>query len=203
MMPIKSLLVALAIVSVPALASAQGYYNNRPAREPGGFHHREGLLMWGGSLGLGGMHDGGSGLTDCPGCDVQPLALEGDIHIGGMLTNRFALMFEGQVNSQRITADRFDDTFLTQGAAMLAAQYWVLPILWVKGGIGFSSLQADDGVFITDFGVGGAVMGAVGVELFSARNFALDLQGRIINGSYNSLDDNITSGTIGIGVNWF
>lgn len=203
MTPIKSFLVALAIVSVPALASAQGYYNNRPAREPGGFHHREGMLMWGASLGLGGMHDGGSGLTDCTGCDVQPLALEGDFHIGGMLTNRFALMFEGQVNSQRVTQDRFDDTFVTQGAAMLAGQYWLLPMLWIKGGIGFANLQVDDGVFLTDFGTGGAVMGAVGVELFSARNFALDLQGRIINGSYNSLDDNITSGTIGIGVNWF
>jgi hypothetical protein len=205
MKPIKSLFV-LAIVCIPALASAQGYYNGRggpPAREPGGFHHREGMLIYGAAIGFGGMNDGGSGLTDCGGCDVKPLAFEGDAHIGGMLSNQFGLMFEVQVNSQQVSADRFDNTFVTQGAAMIAAQYWVLPMLWIKGGIGFASLQVDDGVFVDDFGTGGAVMGAAGVELFSARNFALELQGRLINGSYNSLNDNITSGTIGIGINWF
>lgn len=205
MKPIKSLLVMFAILSVPALASAQGYYGGRrggPPREAGGFHHREGMLMWGGAVGLGGMHDGGSGVTSCSGCDVKPLTGEFDFHIGGMLTNRFALMFEGQVNTQRVSR-AFDDTYLSQGAAMLAAQYWLLPMLWVKGGIGFASLQVDDGYFVGDYGTGGALMGAAGVELFSARNFALELQGRVINGAYNGLGDNVTSGTIGIGVNWF
>ena len=47
------------------------------------------------------------------------------------------------------------------------------------------------------------MMGAAGFELMSARYFAVDLQGRIIEGTYNSLDDHITSGTIGLGLNWY
>jgi hypothetical protein len=206
MKPIKSLLV-LAIVCVPALAAAQGYYGGygRPrSAVPGGFHDRTGRLTWGFAVGLGGMHDGGSTITTCVNCDFKPLAFEGDFHLGGMLTPRFGLMFEGQVNGQTIQADRFNgDTFLTQGAAMIAAQFWIIPQLWVKGGLGLASLRVDDGVFVDDFGTGGAIMGAVGVELLSARNFALELQGRVIEGTYNSLNDNITSGTIGFGINWY
>ena len=46
-------------------------------------------------------------------------------------------------------------------------------------------------------------MGGAGFELLSARFFAVDLQARIIEGSYHGLDDNITSGTIGLGLNWY
>jgi hypothetical protein len=205
MKPIKSLFV-LAIVCAPALAAAQGYYGRPGQRSavPGGFHDRTGRLTWGIGGGIGFMHDGGSTITSCVNCDFKPLALEGDFHLGGMLSPRFGLMFEGQLNAQTVAADRFNgDTFVTQGAAMFAAQFWLLPQLWVKGGLGFASLRVDDGVFVDDFGTGGAVMGAIGVELFSARNFALELQGRLIEASYNSLNDNITSGTIGVGVNWY
>jgi hypothetical protein len=54
-----------------------------------------------------------------------------------------------------------------------------------------------------ELGSGIAFMGAIGVELLSARNFALELQGRFIEGEYNSGDDHITSGTIGLGLNWY
>jgi hypothetical protein len=205
MKPIKSLLV-LAIMCAPALASAQGYYNGRGQAQPvpGGFHNRMGRLSWGFGVGLGGMHDGGSAITSCANCDVKPLALELDAHIGGMITPRFALLFEAQVNGQTIHSDfRNGDTTLTQGAAMVAAQFWLLPQLWIKGGLGVANLQVDDTYVTEDFGTGGAVMGAIGVELLSARNFAVELQGRVIEGSYNSLDDNVTSGTIGLGINWY
>ena len=207
MKPIKSLLV-LAIVCAPLAASAQGYGPGYGRRHPGptanGFHDRTGHLTFGGSVGLGFMHDGGSAITSCANCDVNPLAFEGDLHIGGVLSPRFALMFELQGNLQTIHSDRVDgDTVLSQGAAMIAGQFWVLPQLWIKGGLGFAHLQVDDTFVTEDFGTGGAVMGAVGVELLSAPNFALELQGRLIEAGYNSLNDNVTSGTIGIGVNWY
>lgn len=204
MKPIKSLLI-LAILCAPALAMAQGYYGGgRGARPsgPGGFHDRTGRLTYGAALGLGGMHDGGSTITSCN-CDFNPIAFEGDLHIGGVLNPRLALMLELQLNSQFVDHSIDGDVFLTQGAAMFAAQFWVLPMLWVKGGIGFASLQVNDDYFTDEIGTGGAVMGAVGIELLSARNFALELQGRLINGSYNSLNDNITSGTVGLGINWY
>lgn len=205
MKPIKSLLV-LAILCAPALASAQRYYGRggpRPAA-PGGFHDRTGRLTWGFSVGVGGMRDGGSAITSCINCDFRPLALEGDVHLGGMLSPRFGLMFEGQLNGQIIESNfRTGDTILTQSAAMAAAQFWLLPQLWIKGGLGFAHLQVDDELFTEDFGTGGAIMGAIGIELLSARNFAVELSGRVIQGSYNSLRDNVTSGTIGFGLNWY
>jgi len=204
MKPIKSLLV-LAMVCIPALASAQGYYGNgRPGTVEGGFHNRVGRLTFGGSIGLGGMSDNGSAITSCDNCDYNPLAGEVDFHIGGVLTPRFALMFEGQANLQTIHSSfRDGDTVISQTAAMVAGQFWILPILWIKGGVGFSHLQVDNDYVTGDLGNGLAVMGAVGVELMSARNFALELQGRLIEGTYNSGDDHVTSGTVGIGVNWY
>ena len=92
---------------------------------------------------------------------------------------------------------------MSQNSLMIAGQYWLTPQLWIKGGIGLAHLQADDDYFTYDVGSGGAIMGALGFELMSARNFAVDLQGRIIQGSYNGLDDSVTSGTIGVGLNWY
>jgi hypothetical protein len=211
MKPIKSLLV-LAIVVAPGLASAQGYYGGPgygpgPAPVPGGYHNRAGRLAWGFSVGLGGMHDDGSGITQCTNCDYNPVAFEADGHIGGMLSPRFALLFEVQVNAQTVSQGSLssDDVVLSQSALMIAGQYWLTPQLWIKGGIGFSDLQAQNNSaqYTLDFGGGGAVMGGVGYELMSARNFALDLQGRLIEGTYNSGNDHITSGTVGVGLNWY
>jgi hypothetical protein len=120
-----------------------------------------------------------------------------------MLSPRFALLFEAQVNSQLVDNNSVNgDAFLSQGAAMIAGQFWLIPQLWIKGGIGFANLQVDDAFFTTDFGNGGALMGAIGVELLSARNFAIDLQGRVIEGLYSD-NYHVTSGTIGIGVDWY
>jgi len=206
MKPIKSLLV-LAFMCVPAIASAQGYRNGgrrHPGRAAYGFHNRAGHLTFGGSLGLGFMSDNGSHISSCNNCDYKPLAGEGDFHIGGMLSDRVGLMFEGQGNIQTIHSSfRDGDTVLAQTAAMVAGQFWVLPQLWIKGGLGFSHLSADNEFFTEDLGSGVALMAAAGVELFSARNFALELQGRIIEGTYNGGDDHLTSGTIGLGINWY
>jgi hypothetical protein len=208
MKPLKSLLV-LAVLLAPAVAGAQGYYGRGGgygAPLPGGFHNRMGRPIWGFSVGFGGMHDGGSGITMCDqSCDYSPAALEVDGHLGGMLSPRFGLMAEVQGNLQTVHSDFLNgDTVLTQSALMIAGQFWVTPQFWVKGGIGFADLYAQDDYGPTqDFGGGGAIMGAAGFELLSARFFAVDLQARIIEGSYHGLDDQITSGTIGLGLNWY
>jgi hypothetical protein len=207
MKPIK-LLVLLAVLLAPAIASAQ-YYSTGGGGYNGGygggphFHQRWGRLAWGFSVGLGGMHDDGSGITSCDNCS-NALAFEADAHIGGMLSNRFALLLEGQVNGRTVHSDAVNgDSVLTQNTAMIAGQYWLLPMVWIKAGIGLAGLEKDDTYVSYDYGTGAAIMGAVGIELLSARFFAIDLQARIIDGIYNGADANITAGTIGLGFNWY
>ena len=156
MKPINRLLI-LFVVFVPALASAQGYYGPGPGSPyPSGFHHRMGRLAWGFSVGLGGMNDNGSTVTSCDNCNYNPATIEFDGHIGGMLSPRFALLFEVQANAQTIHSDAENgDTILTQSVAMVAGQYWLTPIFWIKGGIGLANLQASDGgYFQEDLGNG-------------------------------------------------
>jgi hypothetical protein len=205
MKPIKSLLILLIVLS-PAIAAAQGYYS--PGyRERGGFHHRMGRVAYGASLGVGFMNDNGGALS-CDNCgNYSPYAVEGDFHIGAFVAPRFALLFEGQLNGQQVHAadGTTDGATVYQSAFMLAGQFWLTPILWVKGGIGIAHLSVGDDYTggSTDVDNGFAIMGAAGIELISTRFFALDLQARIINGSYSGVDDNITSGTVGIGLNWY
>ncbi len=204
MKPIKSILV-LALLLAPALASAQGYYaGGGQGPIPGGFHNRMGRIVYGFSFGLGGMHDDGGSIT-CNNCNYDPLAGEAEAHLGGMISPRFALMGEVQVNGQTLSRDTFGDTTLVQSALMLAGQFWITPQLWIKGGIGIAHLDIQDDFNGTyspqDSGL--ALLGAVGFELLSARFFSVDLQGRLIEGNYHGIDDHVTSGTIGIGLNWY
>lgn len=203
-------IIILACLLFPSLAFAQYYSAPPPSSQfPGGFHNRTGRLIFGGSLGLGGMEDNG-GDIECTNCSSVSGQIAG--HLGGFIGPRLALMGELQGNFQTLESDRFtgDTSVLTQGALMLAAQYWVTPQLWIKGGIGFASLQVDrsyygDGIIdestIPENGL--AVMGAIGFELLSARFFSLDLQGRLLNGSYDEIGYNITAASIGLGLNWF
>jgi hypothetical protein len=209
-----------ALLVFPALASAQGYYGppppaygggyyGRPAVLPGGYWDRTGRLALGFSLGLGGMHSNAEGDIGCPTCDYNPIAGEVDFHIGGMLSPRFALLFEAQGNLQTVDDNGQGGTVtLSQGTAMVAGQFWLTPHLWIKGGIGAAHLSYD---FNDPYGTAGsqpisngaAIMGAVGYELFSTREFAVDIQGRLIEGSYKDLGDQLTSGTVGVGFNWY
>jgi hypothetical protein len=204
MKPIKLFLV-LALVLVPTLASAQGY-GPGPGYGRHGFHHRMNRLAWGFSIGIGGMGDHGSGITNCTGCDASPAALEIDAHLGGMLTDRFAILLELQSNAQTVSATGRDSTYLEQDLAMIAAQYWLLPQVWVKGGVGvahlgFDSAYSDGGAPVAN---GGALMAAIGFEIFSGRLFAMDLQARIVEGTYKAdLGDSITAANIGLGFNWY
>lgn len=216
MKPIKTLLVLAAMLAplslAPAVAEAQpgGYYAQPPTNQlPGGFHNRQGRMMFGGSLGLGGMSDRG-GDIECINCDYGTVAGMGSLHLGGFLGPRVALMAEVQANIQTLATDGFDDTQLVQSALMGAVQYWITPQLWIKGGLGFANIQVED----TYYGTVGppknglAIMGAVGFELLSAPYFSIDLQGRLLNGSYDGetggiQDNSITAASIGIGLNWF
>jgi hypothetical protein len=201
---------------IPAVASAQpgygpppGYYSQPPGLLPGGYYDRTGRLALGFSVGLGGMHSNAQGDVGCGNCDYQPIAAEVDFHVGGMITPRFALLFELQGNFQ--TVESHDGGYatktLSQGLAMIAGQFWVAPRFWIKGGIGAAHLSFDyndtQQSFAEPIDNGAALMAAIGYELYATREFSVDLQGRLVEGSYKGIDDQITSGTVGVGFNWY
>jgi hypothetical protein len=202
-----ALLAPAAAVAQPMAAPQVGYAPVNPNPPvAGGFHDRGGRMMLGFSFGMGGMKIGDADVN-CSGCDYEPIAIEFDAHIGGMLNPRLAIMFEAQANAQTVEENQFSAKSLVQGTAMVAVQYWVTPQLWIKGGIGGAQLgySYDDGGQTTQsesLAKGGAVMGAVGYEILSARTFSIDAQARMIQGSYEEGQD-LTSGSIGVGFNWF
>lgn len=222
MKPTKLLFVLAFMLLLPAVASAQGYGRRgggggyyagpQPTYQlPGGFWNRQGRLTFGGSIGLGAMSDR-FGDIECVDCDYNPVSGMIEGHIGGFIGPRLALLGEVQVNGQTISSNgrTGDTTTLIQSTLMIAAQYWITPQLWIKGGIGFANLRLErsyygDGIVdessIPENGL--ALMGAVGYELLSARYFSIDLQGRLINGAYKGIDNTVTGATIGVGINWY
>src|SRR5688572_25957309 len=97
-----SLAALAAMLLVPAIASAQpsaapppagsggGYYGGQPVTPVSPYHHRGGTPMIGFSLGLGGMQIDDQDVA-CSTCDYEPIGVELDFHIGGMLSERFGL----------------------------------------------------------------------------------------------------------------
>jgi hypothetical protein len=164
-----------------------------------------GRIAWGFSLGLGYMNDNGDAVT-CQGCNAQPVTGEVDFHVGGFINPRMAILFEVQGNAQQVALDPNNDATLEQALVLGAIQYWLTPQLWIKGGIGLAHLELQDnynGVVYTPPSDGLGLMGGIGFELLSARSFAVDLQGRLTSGTYSGVSDHITSGTIGVGLNWY
>ncbi len=173
-----------------------------------GFFYRRGLTV-GLGLGIGNMSFD-SGPIECVDCETDPAAVGFDFHIGGMLNPRMALLFEVWGTSKQV--DYNGSTFFTQAMVMGALQYWLTPQLWLKGGLGISSLSysvegesvdVECGQAEGEPCTGGAIMGAIGYEVFSSRKFALDLQLRLGAGSYEGLADQVNAFSLGAGVNWY
>lgn len=178
-----------------------GYYAPPP---PPTEWERRGLSL-GFGIGLGGMSDS-YGTIGCSNCDYNPASVGLDFHIGAMLNPRMALLFEGWLQAQSLDADGVET--LVQTMAMGAIQYWVSPQLWLKGGLGFShlSISIDDGFRdpeSQDIDSGGALMGAIGYEVLSSQRFAIDLQGRLGIATYDGIDEQIETGMISLGFNWY
>lgn len=204
------LAVSFLAIAAPSVADAQpgGYYSQPPPGSvlPGGFHNRTGRLIFGFSLGLGAMSDRG-GDIECANCDYSPVAGQASGHIGGFINERLALMGEVHGNGQTLSTDAYGDTTtLVQVGLVFAAQYWATPQLWLKGGIGFSNLQVDHSYYGTIDTLpenGLALLAGIGYEVLSARYFSVDIQGRIFNGTYESVDNSVTGVSVGVGINWF
>jgi hypothetical protein len=154
--------------------------------------YRSGLV---GGVGLG---FGGIEATNCgPVCGV---AGSFELHLGGMLTPRLAIMGDFWFNLHPIPD--YDAT-TRHSLYMAALQFWPTDKLWLKGGLGPSTMTVSDnysgyGNAETGFGI----MGAGGLELLQAGNFALDAQIRLGRGFY-SIGGDVFVWALMIGANWY
>jgi hypothetical protein len=219
-MRILSAVTLLTFLSMPTSASAQP--SQTPPGPPGppqtysrwsSFHQRYGLAL-GVSFGFGGMSSG-KGPLRCIECDDKPLSGNFDVHVGGMLSPQLALMAELGWAMQRIDGDYAD--YLYQVQLLGVVKYWILPQLWVKGGLGVSSVGIqyndviyDDGfdtIVATDedeLSTGFGIMGAIGYEVFSAPFFAIDVLVRGQSGNYkHDLDQRVNALHVELGFSFY
>lgn len=198
--------VALAaIVALPAgTASAQPGYAEPPPPGPSPYvtpmpPERRGLTI-GFDLGLGSM-DAASGPLRCDGCSGEPPAGTVGFWIGAMLNPRLALMFHGSITGRAL--DDFGDESLVNSTALLAAKLWLSPRLWIKAGLGFASLSisGDNGDETLD--EGGAGMLGIGFEAIHSRKFAMDISLTGTSSTYEAIDEEIATGTLNLGFNWY
>ncbi|MCG8422295.1 MAG: hypothetical protein MJE77_30605 [Proteobacteria bacterium] len=191
-----------------------GYYPGPPPPPPvyrPNRTHRRGLII-GFGFGVGDMA-GEDGPIECANCEYDPFAGAIDFHIGGMINPRLAVMLEASLAGKSL--DEAGDVTLMQYMGFAAVQLWVTQRLWIKGGIGWAGMTQtfDNGFEVREdeIGDGGALMGALGVEIVSGRRFALDLQLRLANvqlaregSEYNGVfGDAVQTGLLSLGFNWY
>ncbi len=219
-MNLRHTLVALggiACLALPLTASAQPSATTAPPPgDPGAGpnslpppdyvsqHHmgpvRRGLML---GFGLGGgAMESSSGPIECIDCSDSAMG-SANLHIGYMLNPRLGVMYEAWGTAQKL--DAAESATLVQVLSMAAAQYWVTPRVWVKGGIGTAHLieRYKPSMEGKKIDTGLAVMGAVGVELLQGRKFAMDVQLRGGSGTYDGIGDRITQGSLQLGFSWY
>jgi hypothetical protein len=188
-------LAAAVLLGSSSKASAQyygrpRYYAPAPAYYPPSAY-RSGLVL-GGSIGFGGL--------TAEACDIcgSGLSLEG--HIGGMLNPQAALMLD--VWTVIHPVDNISDTTSTLYTGAL--QFWLTPILWLKGGLGLGNTTFGNNIDGFTGATAFAIMGGAGVELVQRGPFALDLQGRVGHTFFSNADGGaVTQYAFMIGFNWY
>jgi hypothetical protein len=161
--------------------------------------HRDGMV-------LGATLDGGhigceTEKNDECGSGVRP-AGGFSIMAGGMLTPMLALT--GELWGMAHTEDNWT---ASQLLATVNLRVWIVPRLWVQGGLGAarSKISWDDGNFVmasSTSDVVPAFTAAVGVEMVHSASFALDLQLRGGSGFYRG-DARVWNTALGLGATWY
>ncbi len=189
----------------PYYGGGQGYTGAPMPPPPPPSQEREGWNL-GLSIGLGSMDSSANGGFQCSGCDVDPPTVGFDLHVGSMVMANLALQAEFWMQSRALDVD--GTSSVRQNMLLLAGQYWVMPRLWLKAGVGFTSLSVSyfDGIQDRSdkIGDGAAFMASIGYELMHSRGFGLDLQFKTGMGSYQmNQHEQVTANTIALGANWY
>lgn len=197
-LPFIVFIVFIVILGTSSVAHAQYYGPPRRYAAPGYYapppFYRSGLIL-GGAVGVGLIS-----ASDCG--DTCGGGFSGEVHIGGMLNPRTALVFDAWTT---IHPSANNDNATTNSIFTGALQIWLNDIVWLKGGIGVGRTSVTDQNDVTTGDASGlALMGAAGVELVHYVNFALDLQARAGHTFYsNSQGGDVEDFAFMIGFNWY
>jgi len=197
-MTLTSPRLILATLAAAAALTSAGVAAAQP-QKPHHLPERGGLLF---GFGIGG------GQMSCQSdqSDICNATIDGagsfDVHIGGMISPRLALMGDAWVMYHTE-----NNVTITHAITTLAAQYWLAPRLWLKGGVGGAVARAHyRGVLLnisdrTDSVPG--IMGAVGYELLVGRKFAMDVQLKGGTGFYKDNQVRAKNAALIVGFNWY
>jgi hypothetical protein len=200
-----ALATVLGSASVAQAQYAPGYYPPPPPPPPPYRGVYRGGIVWGFSLGAGGLT-----MPDCG--QVCGAVGMGEFHIGGMIAPRLAVMGDFWESFRYFTDNNIGSGEIYNGIYTAAAQYWVNDIIWIKGGIGLGYVQINlptyngySATFNSDQGF--AFMLAAGLEIVQSYNFALDLQLRYGNAFYTPRssggDGDANEFGFMVGFNWY
>lgn len=168
------------LLTIAAVVLALGVASNAAAQRGGSAVEREGFLF--------GFSIGGGSIS-CEDCDGSASGPTLDLHIGTMVGEKMAVMFDGSgiaVSEEDDYGDKINETYTVD---TIALQYWVADRVWVKGGIGVAYTRwscPDCADAYTNTGLG--LMAAAGVELVQKGKFALDIQGRFLTSKHDLYD---------------
>ena len=200
-MRFSTVLTALTTVAIlglaPGAAKAGDPYAPQSAAPVANERARLGLAF---GFGLGGGDIVCESESDV--CDGVVEAGGFDLQVGYMLRQKLGLFFDVWVMAH--TENRFT---LSQTITTIGVQYWVLPRLWVKAGIGGAHARATYKgplINITDRtdSVPGAMIGA-GLEVLTRKSLAVDVQVRAGTGSYEEGSTKGRNVWLGVGFTWF
>ncbi len=128
-----------------------------------------------------------------------------DLKFGYMLNERLAITASLPGNIYE-----FQDYDRNFGAVIPSVQYWVKDRWWLHGGIGLAidspALYDIEDNVNDDWNFGFAVMASTGYEIYKKKNFALNVQSKLVLGSVSmdgDLDRDAVIFNIGLGFSWF
>lgn len=146
----------------------------------------------------------GGGHMECAsevGCDGVTEAGGLSLNIGAMLLPNLAIMADGWIMGH--TEDRLT---LTHAMATIGPQLWIGPF-WVRGGVGVARASFNYDAGLVDIGDETesvpAAMAALGVEVISTKDFALDIRLRGGTGFFHDGDTEVRNLSLGVGANWY
>jgi hypothetical protein len=187
---------AIFAVAMTSSSPAHAQYGRRYYAQPGyypGPGYRYGLVA-GVGVGVGALN-----ADQCAGDCGGGLSLEG--HIGGMVNPRVAAMFDAWAI---VHPNPDNDSTTTSGIYTGALQFWLAPIVWLKGGVGLGNTHVSDRLGTLGSATAFALMGAGGVELVHSQFFAMDVQGRLGHTFFSNAEGGpVTDFAFMVGFNWY